>query len=428
MSLLILFALIALVVSFFCSVTEAVLLSVTPSYVASMEKKKLPVGKRMRGLKEDMNRPLSAILTLNTIANTVGAAGVGAQAATVFGSGSVGIVSGILTLLILVFSEIIPKNIGASYWRQLAPIVAVFLKWLVIVLFPFVLISKWLTSGFKKSSHMQSFTREEFAAMADLSAQEGQLEAKESRILKNLFRFRSSTIKNIMTPRTVVFAMQENMTIEDFFRIHHQTAFSRIPIYNRDRDDITGFVLKDEVMLAQARSNNESRLREFKRDITVISSSSSLSQLFEFLLNRREHIVLVVDEYGGMEGIVTLEDVVETLLGLEIVDEADKTVDMQALARTMWEKRAKKMGLETESAQNNGTYPGEESAPKKEADVNKEDTKDAGSFGQSGESTDTVKPNKGEQSETLKKTGKAGQTSKDNKNEKANKNKKAKKR
>jgi len=348
MLLLITYVLVALVFSFFCSVAEAVLLSVTSPYIASLEQKKKPSGKLLRLLKDDINRPLAAILTLNTIAHTVGAAGTGAQAAVVFGSESVGIASAILTLLILIFSEIIPKTLGATYWRQLAPLLVRPIRYLVWVLFPFVWLSQSFT-GSSNASTLKGFSREEFAAMADLGAQEGQLAVKESRILKNLFRFRSSKIKNIITPRTVVFALQENITIAEFFeQQHHQTPFSRIPIYNTDRDDINGFVLKDDILLAQARDMHDSKLHEFKREIKAVSSSNSLSELFEFLLNRREHILLVVDEYGGMEGIVTLEDVVETLLGLEIVDEADKTVDMQALARTLWEKRARRIGLLTD--------------------------------------------------------------------------------
>ncbi|OQX24121.1 MAG: hemolysin, partial [Desulfobacteraceae bacterium IS3] len=316
-----------------------------PPYIISLEQNGKKTGKLLRKLKDDINSPLSAILTLNTFANTFGAAAAGVQAAAVFGSDYIGIASGILTMLILIFSEIFPKTVGATYWRHLAPVVARFLRYLVLMLYPFVLLSRLLTRGLSNASPLKGFSREEFAAMADLGAKEGQLAVKESRILKNLFRFRSSTVKHIMTPRTVVFALQENMTIAEFFEKHNQTPFSRIPIYNMDRDDITGFVLKDDILLAQARDLNNSQLHEFKREIKALPGTHFLSELLEFLLDSRSHIVLVVDEYGGMEGIVTLEDVVETLLGLEIVDEADKTVDMQILARNLWEKRARRIGL-----------------------------------------------------------------------------------
>jgi len=345
MTLLIIYVSATLLFSFLCSISEAVLLSITSPYIISLEQKGKYSGKLLRKLKDDINSPLSAILTLNTFANTFGAAGIGVQAAAVFGSDYVGIASGVLTMLILIFSEIIPKTIGATYWRYLAPLIARFLRYLVFILYPFVLLSRIMTKGLSNSSPLKGFSREEFAAMADLGAKEGQLAVKESRILKNLFRFRSSTVKDIMTPRTVVFALQENMTIAEFFEKHNQTPFSRVPIYNSDRDDITGFVLKDDILLGQARDKNNSQLHEFKREIKALPGTQPLSELFEFLLDSRSHIVLVVDEYGGMEGIVTLEDVVETLLGLEIVDEADKTVDMQALARSLWEKRARRIGL-----------------------------------------------------------------------------------
>jgi len=348
MLLLIIYVSVALFCSFFCSLAEAVLLSVTSPYIASLEQKGRISGKILRKLKDDLNRPLAAILTLNTMAHTFGAAGIGAQSAVIFGSDSLGIVSAILTLVILIFSEIFPKTIGVAYWRQLAPALARPIQWLVWILYPFVLMSRGLSSGVSNSAGLKGFSREEFAAMADLGAQEGQLELKESRILKNLFHFRSSMVKDIMTPRTVAFALQENMTIAEFFEKHHQTPFSRIPVYNKDRDDINGFVLKDDIFLAQARDLQNSQLHEYKREIKLVRSTFPVSELFEFLLDARTHIALVVDEYGGMEGIVTLEDVVETLLGLEIVDEADKTVDMQALARSLWEKRARRIGLITD--------------------------------------------------------------------------------
>ena len=347
-AMLVFYILTALLFSFFCSIAEAVFLSVSSPFIAALEKRGKRSGRTLRKLKENVNRPLAAILTLNTIAHTIGAAGAGAEAARIFGSQYLGLASAILTLLILIFSEIIPKTLGARYWRNLAGPMAPLLQWLVWILFPFVILSEALTRGIAHTTELKGLSREELAAMADLGAQEGQLEAKESRILKNLFRFRSTNIRNIMTPRTVVFAQQENMTVEDFMEHHHQTPFSRIPIYNLDRDDITGFVLKDDILMAQARDLRTARLHELKREIKAVAPDSSVSELFEFLLDNKEHIALVMDEYGGMEGIVTLEDVVETLLGLEIVDEADETVDMQALARALWEKRARKVGLLTE--------------------------------------------------------------------------------
>lgn len=345
MTLLVVYVLIALVFSFFCSVAEAVLLSTTPSYIASLEKQGRSSGRTLRLLKEDLDRPLAAILSLNTIAHTVGAVGAGAQAAAVFGNAYIGIASAVLTLLILVLSEIIPKTLGAAHWRRLAPVVGRFIRVLIWLLYPLVLLSEQLTKLFSGEEKKMVFRREEFAALADVGAREGALEAKESRILKNLFRFRSLKVHDILTPRTVVFALQEDMTVDDFLTSHPQVPFSRIPVYGRNHDDITGFVLKDDLVLAHAKDRHEARLHEFKRPLHALPGTVSLSDFLEFLLDQRKHIVLVVDEYGGMEGIATLEDAVETLLGLEIVDEADKTVDMQALARAQWEKRAKLLEL-----------------------------------------------------------------------------------
>jgi CBS domain containing-hemolysin-like protein len=350
MTLLIVYVLIALVFSFLCSVAEAVLLSITPSFIATLEKKGKPAGKLLHQLKQDVDRPLAAILSLNTIAHTVGAVGAGAQAAVVFGSAYIGIASAILTLLILVLSEIIPKTLGATYWRTLAPFVGRFVWALVWVLYPLVLLSDQLTKLFSGEERPKVFRHEEFAALADLGAREGALEVKESRILKNLLRFRSLKIRDILTPRTVVFALQEDMTVDDYLKNHPKSPFSRIPVYGKDRDDITGFVLKDDLVLAHARDWHGARLNEFKRPLEALPGTVSLYNFLEFLLDQRIHIILVVDEYGCMEGIATLEDAVETLLGLEIVDEADKTVDMQALARAQWEKRAKNFQLTPEKA------------------------------------------------------------------------------
>ncbi len=345
MTLLIVYVLIALVFSFLCSIAEAVLLSTSPSYIVHLEKQGRPAGKLLRRLKEDVDRPLAAILSLNTIAHTVGAVGAGAQASAVFGSAYIGIASAILTLLILVLSEIIPKTLGASHWRALAPWVGRFVWALVWGLYPLVLLSEQLTKLFSGRRQRKVFKREEFAALADLGVREGALEAKESRILKNLFRFRSLKIRDIMTPRTVVFALHEELTIREFLEGYPQAHFSRIPVYGKDRDDMKGFVLKDELVLAHARNQLDARLHEFKRPLDPLPGTVDLSEFLEYLLDQRKHIVLVVDEYGGVEGIATLEDVVETLLGLEIVDESDKAVDMQALARAQWEKRAKRLQL-----------------------------------------------------------------------------------
>ena len=350
MGLLVLYVALAIGVSFLCSMMEAVLLSVTPSYVAALERKGSAVGERIHEFKENVDRPLAAILSLNTIAHTVGAAGVGAQAAIVFGEAYTGIVAAILTLLILVLSEIIPKTLGAVYWRTLTPSVVRVLTATIIAMWPLVKLSQGITHLLSQEEEETAFSREEFTAMAELGEEEGVFEEKESRILRNLFRFNSLRVKDVMTPRTVIFDLPENTTIGEVVEEHDEFRFSRIPVYDDDPDDITGYVLKDEMLLRAAQEEFDVTLEEMARDILVVHETLPLPDLLERLLDRLEHIALVVDEYGGVAGVVTMEDVVETLLGLEIVDEADSVEDMQALARKQWFKRARELGMVSEEA------------------------------------------------------------------------------
>ncbi|MES9959429.1 MAG: hemolysin family protein [Sedimenticola sp.] len=348
MILLIVYVSVALGFSFLCSIAEAVILSVTMAHVAVLEQEGKPYGALLRKHKSDINKPLAAILTLNTIAHTVGAAGAGAQAAVVFGSAWVGLASAVLTLLILIFSEIIPKTLGAHYWRRLAPATAYGLKFLVWILRPFVWMSEKLTDGLSHGKTVEGLTREEFAVMADLGEKEGQLDAKESAILKNLFLLRETRITDIMTPRPVVFSLPESLGVEEFFASYANSRFSRIPVYSGHQEHITGFVLRSDMILAYARGNTDKSLVTYRRDLLTLSDSASVYDAFDLLLRKRTHLTLIVDEYGGMEGIVSLEDVVETLIGLEILDEGDKAADMQQLARRLWRKRATDMGLQVE--------------------------------------------------------------------------------
>jgi CBS domain containing-hemolysin-like protein len=347
MGLLILYVALALGVSFLCSIMEAVLLSVTPSYVAALDQEApgSVAAERLQGLKADIDRPLAAILSLNTIAHTVGAAGAGAQAAEVYGDTYVGVISAVLTFLILVFSEIIPKTLGAVYWRRMAPTIALVLTPIMWLLSPLVWMSQILTRVLSRGEERVSFSREEFTAMAELGEEEGVFEEKESRILKNLFRFNSLRVLDIMTPRTVMFDLPEDKVIGEVVSDYDEFRFSRIPVYGADRDDVTGYVLKDEMLLRAAQEDHDVPLRDLRREMLVVRETLPLPDLLERMLDRLEHIALVVDEYGGVSGLVSMEDVVETLLGLEIVDEADSVEDMQALARQQWFRRAQKLGM-----------------------------------------------------------------------------------
>lgn len=347
MLLLIIYVLIAIVFSFLCSVFEAVLLSVTRPYISLLEREGHKSGAVLRKLKDDINAPLAAILTLNTVAHTAGAAGAGAQAAVVFGSQYLGVISAVLTLLILVFSEIIPKTLGAVYWRQLAPATGYAVRVMVWVLYPFVKMSERLTRGMSHGPTLTGFSREEFAVMAELGEAEGQLERRESSILRNLFfTLRDHSVREVMTPRTVVFSLSQDASVEETAEEMEKSRFSRIPVYERgDPDCVVGFVLKQDLLLAGARGEWERKLVDFRRDMLVLAETATIYHAFQKMLARRMQISAVVDEYGSFEGLVTLEDLLETLLGEEIMDEADKTPDRQELARRLWRIRSRRYGL-----------------------------------------------------------------------------------
>lgn len=357
--LLLAYVLMALVFSFLCSVAEAVLLSITPSYIAGLRQDRPRRAALLKRLKQDnVDTSLAAILTLNTIAHTVGAIGAGAQATLVFGSAWFGLFSAIMTLMILFLSEIIPKTVGAVYWRNLVGFTAIFVRSLILILFPLIWISEKLTRLIARGKDIHAFSRKEFVAMALVGQQAGQLGERESGIIRNIFRFESIKAKDIMTPRTVIVALQEDMTVTEALDLKAESPFSRLPLYREDLDAIMGFILKTDMLIAKAQGQGGVKLVTLRRDIMTVPDQTPLSGLLENFLDSRQHIALVVDEYGGTKGLVTLEDIVETLLGMEIVDEKDKVVDMQALARQKWEKRAKAMGLHVATAtENKGGQP-----------------------------------------------------------------------
>jgi CBS domain containing-hemolysin-like protein len=350
--LLLLYVLLALVFSFLCSISEAVILTVTPPFIEGLKDDKPRLSKRLWELKVDnLDRSLAAILTLNTIAHTVGALGAGAKATVVFGNAYFGLFSAAMTLMILFLSEIIPKTLGAVYWRNLAGTTAIFVQNLIWAMYPLILISELLTKWLARGDKAHSFSRDEFIAMANMGEQAGQLKEDESRIIRNLFMLDKVTAEDIMTPRPVIEALQEDMTVAQASERTVEVPFSRLPIFGENRDDITGFVLKDDILLCHAQGQSDVTLAQLQREIPSVPEDMPLRKLLEFLLEqRRSHIALVVDEYGGTEGLVTLEDAVETLLGMEIVDEVDENVDMQVLARNRWKKRAREMGINPDQA------------------------------------------------------------------------------
>ncbi len=342
---------LALVFSFLCSVAEAVLLSITPSYIEGIREKSPERARLLTRLRQtSVDQSLAAILTLNTIAHTVGAVGAGAEATKVFGSAWVGLFSAVMTLLILFLSEIVPKTIGAVHWRRLSWPTALFVNALIKTLYPLIWVAEKLTRLIAHGKTMHVFSRDEFIAMADIGERSGRIHEHESRIFRNLFQFGSLRAMDIMTPRTVISALRQDLTISEAAEIVAELAFSRYPVYVDDIDDAPGFVLKEDIYILELKDQGDTRLEASKRDLRAVPETMPLALLLEFLLDQRQPIALVVDEYGGTAGLVTLEDVVETLLGMEIVDEMDEVRDMRALARRQWEKRARALGLEVEGA------------------------------------------------------------------------------
>lgn len=342
---LITYLFLALIVSFLCSIMESVLLSTPQSFLIVKQDKGHNWAKSYIDLKINIDKPLSAILSLNTVAHTMGAAGVGAQAVKVFGEAYFGVVSVILTILILVLTEIIPKTIGARYWRNLAKISYFTIKTMIIVTYPLVLMSIIITKIFSKKLREQTTSREEIAAMASIGADEGLFSNKENKIIQNILRLKNVKVTEIMTPRVVVAVANENLPLQDFLENKDYLKFSRIPIYSGNDENITGYVFRQKVFENLAEDKHNLKLKEIKREILVVPDNMVLFSLWEILLEKKEHIALIVDEYGGLDGIVTMEDIIETLLGLEIVDEKDTITDMQKFARERWETRQAKYNL-----------------------------------------------------------------------------------
>lgn len=324
---------------------EAVLLSTPQSFLIVKKEKGYAWAKVFVDLKNNIDKPLSAILSLNTVAHTIGAAGVGAQAVQVFGEASFGIVSAILTILILVITEIIPKTIGARYWRSLAKISSLIMQFMIIITYPLVVMSAFITKLISKNMKEQTTSREEIAALANIGAIEGVFSNEEHKIIQNLLRLKNVKVKEIMTPRVVVAAANEKLYLKDFLKNKDYLKFSRIPIYSGNEENITGYVFKQEVFEKLAEDQHDLKLKDVKREIVVVPNSIVLFALWEKLLEKKEHIALIVDEYGGLDGIATMEDIIETLLGLEIIDETDTIVDMQKYARDRWKDRQAKYNI-----------------------------------------------------------------------------------
>jgi CBS domain containing-hemolysin-like protein len=346
MSLLIIYLAVALVFSFFCSLLEASLLSTTPIFIKVKENEGKKYAESLRRFKQDIDLPLAAILTLNTFAHTIGAAGVGSQAQILWGDEYLTITSILLTLIILIGSEIIPKTLGALYWKKLGAFTVISLKIMIYSpLYPFILLTQFITRKLRKGRSPHTVSRTEFKAITDSVIEEGIMDEEESQLLMNLMKFNQIRTVSIMTPRIVVFAAEENIPIQEFYESQEEIPFSRIPIYTEELIQITGFVLKDEIMEMIIDGKGDKPLKEIRRDIKIVVENMPIIRLFYKFIEHKIHIAMVVNEYGMISGIVTMEDIIETLIGLEIVDEMDSVEDMQLLARKNWEKRARKLGF-----------------------------------------------------------------------------------
>ena len=337
MGLIFLYLFGALSISFLCSILEAVLLSTPMSFISMKEEEGNKTAKLLKKYKTEIDGPVAAILSLNTIAHTIGAAGVGAAATREFGEESFGIVSAILTILILVFSEIIPKTIGANSWRLLALPSTKIIKGLMVITYPLVKLSEYITKIFDRGPEQATVSREEVSAMVNVGVEEGVFQVKEKKIIQNFIKLDSVLAEDIMTPNLVVESVPETMTMKEFYALK-ELSHSRIPVYKENRDYITGYILRATVLERLAEDKFDIKLSQIMRPMLSFGEEESVSVIWEKMLESKEHISVITDEYGCMRGLVTMEDVIETMLGVEIVDEYDKTEDMQELARERWQK------------------------------------------------------------------------------------------
>lgn len=343
MTLLIVFLLGAMSISFLCSILESVLMSTPLSYITMREDEGFKAASLFKKYKLDNARAIAAILSLNTIANTIGAAGVGRQAALVLDSVPFGVVSAVTTVLILVFSEIIPKTIGTNNWRRLMGFTAYTIRLLIVVLFPIVVLVQWLTKLItKKDEEETAVSREEVAAMADMGEDEGVIDEDENKIIQNVIKLNDIKAYDVMTPRVVAATAPESMTLKAFYRTEEYSHFSRIPVYAEEEDFITGYVLRSEALEELAEDHFSKPLGDIKREIPLFNEEMSVADIWDSLLKHKEQIAGIIDEFGSFQGIITLEDIIETIFGLEIIDESDEVADMQQYARERWQQRQRR--------------------------------------------------------------------------------------
>lgn len=337
MSLLIAFALVSVTISFICSLLEAALLSVTPSYVAQLRQDSSPQYAAFKLLKDKIDQPLAAILTLNTIAHTAGAAGVGAQVALLLGSGYLGIASAVMTLVILIFSEIIPKTIGARDWRRIAPFLPPVLNLMIVVLKPFIWLSDHITSWLG-SSEPQMDLRSEIKALTSLGRELDELDQDEQRVIANILDLHDVKVRDIMTPRTVCQYVSATTTVAELIEISRRDQYSRYPVLD-DEGHPHGVVFRADLL----EEDPDTPVSALMKPLKVVTDNESAESVLTSLLKEHQHMCLVYDDYGTWLGLLTMEDIIETILGQPIMDETDDIPNMRRFARRRWEHRMKSM-------------------------------------------------------------------------------------
>lgn len=336
MTLLVTYLLLTLILSFMCSLLEATLLSSTSSYIESLDKKGYSpkTVDLAKDVKQNIDKSISSILTLNTFANTMGAAGVGAQAAIIFGSNWQAVIAFILTLMVLFISEIFPKTLGAIYWRKFIVPAVYIISFMVKITYPFIFLATFITNTLQKGRKNEvNFSKDEIITIVNMSEKEGVLQAKESILIKNLFKLKNIKAKDIMTPRTVVFAFDSKTTLKEALLNDNLYVYSRIPVYNESIDDIAGVVFKQTILEKRVKKKKKTLLKDIMVPVHKVPENISVSTLFDMFIRMKMHLFIVQDEYGQTSGVVTLEDALETLLGIEIVDEMDQVTDMQEFAK-----------------------------------------------------------------------------------------------
>lgn len=366
MGLLLLFLLGAMGISFVCSVLESVLMSTPVSYLTMLQEEGNKNAGLFLRLKDNIDSPIAAILSLNTIANTIGAAGVGRQTALVFGNEWFGLISAITTILILIFSEIIPKTIGTSYWRNLTWVARI-IQFLIWIMYPLVVLIRLISKLITPKDEDPAVSREEVSAMANIGEEEGVLDKSENKVIQNIMRLDDVKAYDVMTPRVVAAIAPESMTLTEFYRNEDLSHYSRIPVWQESPEYITGYVLRYDILERLAEDKFTTTLGQIKRDIALFNEETSVGDIWESLLKTKDQIALIIDEYGCFQGILTLEDIIETILGMEIIDENDAYTDMQQYARERWTQRQRqRKGIRLPDI----TAPAEEAAPDKEITTN----------------------------------------------------------